>query len=85
MCLAVALLVRPFAAVPVLAVVSSAVAALLAAVFFFWVSKKSFVLKQVNLARKKPLGPWFYPMAKYLFCGVTLLVLILGAALGGIG
>ena len=59
--------------------------ALLAAVFFFWVSKKSFVLKQVNLARKKPLGPWFYPMAKYLFCGVTLLVLILGAALGGIG
>ena len=59
--------------------------ALLAGVFFFWVAKKDFVLENVNLARKKPLGGWFYPMAKYLFCGVTLLVLILGAALGGIG
>ena len=38
-----------------------------------------------RVLRKKPLGRWFYPMAKYLFCGVTLLVLILGAVLGGIG
>ena len=59
--------------------------ALLAGVFFFWVGKKDFVLKHVNLSRKKPLGSWFYPMAKYLYCGVTLLVLILGAVLGGIG
>ena len=43
------------------------------------------VLEQVNLSRSKPLGCWFYPMAKYLFCGVTLLVLILGAVVGGIG
>ena len=59
--------------------------ALLAGVFFFWVCKKEYVLEEVNLAREKPLGKWFYPMAKYLFCGVTLLVLVLGAVLGSIG
>ena len=60
--------------------------ALLAAVMFFWICGKDYVLHQVNLARPTPLGPWFYPMAKYLFCGVTLAVLILGAVVdGGIG
>lgn len=59
--------------------------ALLAGVFFFWVCRKEYVLEEVNLARKKPLGKWFYPLAKYVFCGVTLLVLILGAVLGSIG
>ncbi len=59
--------------------------ALLAAVMFFWVCGRDYVLEHVNLARKKPLGGWFYPTAKYLFCGVTLLVLVLGAVMGGIG
>ena len=59
--------------------------ALLAAVMFFWCCKKEYVLEQVNLARSKPLGRWFYPMAKYVLCFVTVLVLILGAANGGIG
>lgn len=59
--------------------------ALLAAVMFFWCCKKDFVLEQVNLARSKPLGSWFYPLAKYLLCFVTILVLILGAVNGGIG
>ncbi len=59
--------------------------ALLAAVMFFWVCGRDYVEEQVNLARSKPLGGWFYPTAKYLFCGVTLLVLIIGAAVGGIG
>ena len=44
-----------------------------------------YVLREVNLSRKKPLGPWFYPTAKYLFCGVTLAVLVLGAVCGSIG
>ena len=59
--------------------------ALLAAVMFFWVCGKDYVLEQVNLARSKPLGSWFYPMAKYVFCGVTLLVLVLGVLCDGIG
>ena len=62
------------------------IGALLAGIMFFWVCGKDYVLEQVNLARSKPLGSWFYPMAKYLFCGVTLIVLILGASVqGGIG
>ena len=61
------------------------VGALLAAVFFFWIYGKEDCLVQVNLARQKPLGGWFYPLAKYGFCGVTVFVLILGALLGGIG
>ena len=45
--------------------------ALLAAVMFFWICGRQFVEEQVNLARTRPLGPWFYPLGKYLFCGVT--------------
>ena len=62
------------------------IGALMAAVMFFWVCGKDYVLEQVNKARSAPIGSWFYPMAKYLFCGVTLLVLIIGALTpGGIG
>ena len=59
--------------------------ALLAGVFFYWVYPKKDCLEQVNLARRKPLGTWFYPLAKYGFCGVTVVVLVVGALLGGIG
>ena len=59
--------------------------ALLAAIMFFWCCRKDYVLKQVNKGRSKPIGAWFLPLSKYLFCGVTVLVLILGAVNGGIG
>ena len=59
--------------------------ALLAAVCFFWICKKDFTLEAVNRSRKKPLGGWFLPLARYALCGVTVLVLILGAINGGIG
>lgn len=52
---------------------------MLAAVIFFLVCRKESALEQVNLAWGKQLGKWFYSMSKYLFCGVTLVVLILGA------
>ena len=35
--------------------------------------------------RAKPPGPWFYPMAKYVFRGLALPVLIPGVVYGGIG
>lgn len=57
----------------------------LAAIMFFWVFGKKFVLNAVNSGREKPLGAWFYPLAKYLFCGVCILVLIVGAMVGGLG
>ena len=61
------------------------IGALLAGVFFFWVLERDACMEQVNLGRVKPLGAWFYPLARYGFCGVTVLVLILGAMKGGIG
>lgn len=62
------------------------IGAFLAAVMFFWLCGKDFCLEQVNMARSKPLGAWFYPLAKYVFCGVALIVLIVGALTpGGIG
>ena len=61
------------------------IGACLAAIMFFWVMKKDWVLEQVNLGRKKPLGAWFYPLAKYGFVFATIAVLVLGTILGGIG
>ncbi len=57
----------------------------LAAFMFFWVAGKSFVEKAVNEGADKPIGKWFYPLAKYGFCGLCILVLIVGAVCGGIG
>ncbi len=59
--------------------------ALLAAVMFFWVGGKKFALEAVNLGARKPIGKWFYPLGKYVYCASALLALIAGAALGGIG
>ena len=57
----------------------------LAGIMFFWVFGKKYVLEAVNRGREKPIGSWFYPLAKYVFCGVCILVLVVGAAVGGIG
>ncbi|MBQ3093944.1 MAG: sodium-dependent transporter [Clostridia bacterium] len=51
----------------------------LAGVMFFWVAGKGFVEAAVNNGREKPIGAWFYPLAKYGFCGLCGLVLIVGA------
>ena len=59
--------------------------ALLAAVMFFWIGGKKFALEAVNLGARKPIGKWFYPLGKYVYCASALLALIAGATLGGIG
>ncbi len=59
--------------------------ALLAAVMFFWVGGKKFALEAVNLGARRPIGKWFYPLGKYVYCALTLLALVAGAVLGGIG
>ncbi|MBE6763213.1 MAG: sodium-dependent transporter [Ruminococcaceae bacterium] len=50
----------------------------LAGIMFFWVAGKAFAEKAVNSGREKPVGKWFYPLAKYGFCGLCVLVLIVG-------
>lgn len=59
--------------------------ALLAGVIFFWVCGKDFVRKHVEMGAKKPVGVWFEFAGKYIFCGLTILVLVLGTIMGGIG
>ncbi|MBR2002213.1 MAG: sodium-dependent transporter [Firmicutes bacterium] len=57
----------------------------LAAVMFFWVCGKDFVLREVNKGRDKSIGSWFYPLCKYVLTPVCFVVLILGWKLNGIG
>lgn len=59
--------------------------ALLAAIMFFWVCGSSFARNEVQAGRKKTIGKWFEPMSKYVFCGLTIIVYILGIFYGGIG
>lgn len=59
--------------------------AFLAAVMFFWVLKKETAIEAVSAGIKKPLGGWFYPLGKYVYCVLTLVALVAGALLGGIG
>lgn len=59
--------------------------AFLAGLMFFWFCGKEFVLKEVNTGAKKPIGAWFYPLAKYIYCILCILALVAGVWLGGIG
>ncbi|MBR6738425.1 MAG: sodium-dependent transporter [Oscillospiraceae bacterium] len=59
--------------------------ALLAGVLFFWVAGKDYVEKAISRGAKKPIGAWFYPLAKYVYCTAALIALVAGAILGGIG
>ena len=59
--------------------------ALLAGIMFFWVVGKEEALAQVNLGNDKKIGNLFYPLGKYVYIACTLIALIAGTALGGIG
>ena len=59
--------------------------ALLAGIMFFWIAGKQFVLESVSQGREQPVGGWFYPLGRYIYCAAALIALIAGAVLGGIG
>ncbi len=59
--------------------------AFLAGVMFFWVAGKEYVLKAVNEGSSRPIGGWFYPLAKYGYCILAVIALVAGAYFGGIG
>ncbi|MCI8608423.1 MAG: sodium-dependent transporter [Firmicutes bacterium] len=59
--------------------------ALMAGIMFFWVCGKAFVRQEIDKGAKKKLGGWYEYASKYVFCGLTILVLVLGTALGSIG
>lgn len=59
--------------------------ALLAGIMYFWVAGKDFALKSVDAGLKKPIGKWYFPLGRYVYCSLALIALIAGALLGGIG
>ena len=59
--------------------------ALLAAIMLFWVAGRDFAERSVSEGAKKPIGRWFFPLGKYAYCALTLVALVAGALLGGIG
>lgn len=59
--------------------------AMLAAIMFFWVAGKKFAVDAVNAGADKPIGKWFIPLGKYVLVPLSLVALIAGALLGGIG
>ena len=59
--------------------------ALLAGLVIYWVCKSGFAREQVQIGREKIVGVWFEPVTKYLFCGIAIIVYIMGILYGGIG
>lgn len=57
--------------------------AALAAFVFFWIYGADKARAQVNKGAVKPIGAWWEFWAKYVFTGVTILVLIMGIFVGG--
>lgn len=59
--------------------------AALAGVMFAWVWGRAKVETEVSKGRSMPIGSWYYPTYKYLFCFLTLIVLVCGIFFKGIG
>lgn len=59
--------------------------AVLAAITFFWIYGVKKARKEVNTGAAKPVGESWEFLAKYIFTGVSIAVLILGIVFGGIG
>ena len=59
--------------------------AALAGIMFFWVLSKKSALEEVNNGAKKPIGPWFYFLGKYIYIPFAIAALVLGIKYGGIG
>ena len=62
------------------------IGALMAAVMFFWVCGRDFAADEINRGHTGGHGRLFANMGKYVFCTLSILVLILGSiTTGGIG
>lgn len=61
------------------------IGAVLGAFTIYWVLPKETLLSTMNLATKKKHGNSFYYLGKYVYCGLTVIVLILGVIFKGIG
>lgn len=57
----------------------------MAAIMFYWVYGARFARTQLQKGRARPIGRWLEPMTRFVFCGLTVAVFILGILYGGIG
>jgi NSS family neurotransmitter:Na+ symporter len=57
--------------------------AVLSAIIFFWVYGVDRARAEVNKGAAKPVGEWWGFLAKYIFTGVAILVLVMGVLVGG--
>lgn len=57
----------------------------MAGLMFFWVYKEKAFRRAIQMGREKKIGAWLEPMTKIVFCGLTILVFILGVCFHGIG
>ena len=60
------------------------IGALISAVLLFWIMGTDFARRQMGQGRVKPVGMWVHYLGKYVFCFVTLAVIVLGIVRGGI-
>lgn len=62
------------------------IGALLAGIMTFWILGKEDVIMEINQGTLRKNGEKIYPIGKFVFCGLVVLVLILGSLTqGGIG
>ncbi|MBS6798261.1 MAG: sodium-dependent transporter [Firmicutes bacterium] len=61
------------------------IGALIAGVMFFWICGKEFVRQEIDSGAVRKLVGWYESAGKYVFCGLTVIVLVLGSIMGGIG
>lgn len=59
--------------------------AIISAFMIYWAFGTDYAKAEIQKSRDKTVGAWFEPMTKYVFCGITVLVYVLGLAMGGIG
>lgn len=61
------------------------IGALLAGIMFYWICGEDFVREQIDQGAQRKLGSWYEWASKYVFCGLTIVVLVMGTIWGGIG
>ena len=66
-------------------IVVSPLAALIVFLVFYYMHGEANVLEEINTGANIKLGRWFVLFAKYGFVAITIIVIILGVAYGGIG
>lgn len=66
-------------------IILSPIGALITMVVFYYVINKDEVLKEINTGSEVKLGDKFYFFGKYIFVSITVVVIVLGIILGGIG